>query len=161
MAENQSINTRQATAEDIPQILPLWRTLCDIHGDIEPMFKVVDNAEEKFADYLRLILTKENYTIFVAESDSKTIGYIIANISTTPEVFVIRRRLYVQDMMVSPDYRRQGVARKLMNEVLTLAKAQQIEKMDLLVAVKNEEANKFWKAMGFEPALNYMTQYLI
>jgi ribosomal protein S18 acetylase RimI-like enzyme len=64
-------------------------------------------------------------------------------------------------MMVSPDYRRQGIAGKLVNVVVAFAKEQQIEKMDLLVAVKNEEANKFWKAMGFEPALNYMTQYLV
>jgi ribosomal protein S18 acetylase RimI-like enzyme len=152
---------KRGTIEDIPQILPLWRKLSDTHCEMEPMFKLVENAEEKFAAYLSLIFTKENFAIFVAESDSKIIGYLIANVSTTPEVYVIRRRLYIQDMMVSPDYRRQGIAGKLVNVVVAFAKEQQIEKMDLLVAVKNEEANKFWKAMGFEPALNYMTQYLV
>ena len=151
---------RHATIQDIPQIIPLWRELSEMHGEMEPMFKIVDNAEEKFAEYLNLILTKESYSVFVAEIDSKIVGYIIAGISTTPEVFVIRRRLYIQDMMVSPEYRRKGIARKLVGEVFVLAKERDIEKMDLLAAVKNEESNKFWRAMGFEPALNCMTKYL-
>jgi len=155
------MKVRRATIEDIPQNLPLWRELSDTHGDMEPMFRLAENAEEKFAGYLSLIFTNKNFAIFVAESDSKIIGYIIAHVSTAPEVYVIRRRLYIQDMMVSPDYRRQGVASRLVKEIMALAKAQQIEKMDLLVAVKNEEANKFWRAMGFEPALHYLNQYLI
>lgn len=155
------MNIRLATTEDIPQILPLWRNLSDTHGEMEPMFKVVENAETKFAEYLNLILTKENFSVFVAVDGPIIAGYVIANISETPEVFVIRRRLYVQDMIVNPDYRRTGVASKLMDEIMGFAKQQQVEKMDLLVAVKNEKANKFWKAMGFEPALNYMTRYLV
>jgi hypothetical protein len=31
----------------------------------------------------------------------------------------------------------------------------------MLVAVQNEMGNEFWKAMGFKPALNYMTRYLV
>jgi ribosomal protein S18 acetylase RimI-like enzyme len=68
--------------------------------------------------------------------------------------------MYIQDMVIDPTYRRQGIAKKLMEVVLAFAKEQQVEKLDLLVALKNENANKFWKEMGFEPALNYMTLYL-
>jgi ribosomal protein S18 acetylase RimI-like enzyme len=151
---------RKATTEDTPQILPLWRNLSDTHGEMEPMFKLVENAEEKFAEYLNMILTKDTFSVFVAEENSLIAGYVIASLSITPEVFVIRRRLYIQDMIVSPDYRRTGIANQLVDAILAFAKEQQVEKMDLLVAVKNDGANKFWKAMGFEPALNYMTRYL-
>jgi len=154
------MHIRRATIEDIPHILPLWRKLSDEHGEMEPMFKIVENAENKFAEYLKTILPKESYAVFVAENDSKVVGYVVVSVSSAPDVFVIRKRLYVQDMMVDASCRRAGIGRKLMQPVMAFAKEQQIEKMDLLVAVKNEEANIFWKAMGFEPALNYMTRYL-
>jgi ribosomal protein S18 acetylase RimI-like enzyme len=128
---------------------------------MEPMFKLVENAEEKFTEYLNMILTKDTFSVFVAEENSLIAGYVIASVSVTPEVFVIRRRLYIQDMIVNPDYRRAGIAKQLMDAIFVFAKEQQVEKMDLLVAVKNDGANKFWRAMGFEPALNYMTMYLV
>lgn len=152
---------RIATADDIPQIQPLWRILMEMHAEMEPMFKPVADAEEKFAVFLASVLTNDNFFVTVAEIDSKIVGYVIVSVSNTPEVFVLRRRMYVQDMVINPEYRRRGIGKELFDAVMKLAKEQKIEKLDLLVAVKNEESNKFWKAMGFEPALNYMNKYLV
>ena len=157
---SREMTIRTATIEDIPQILPLWRQLSDMHSDIEPMFKIVENAEEKFAEYLNLILTKEQFFIFVATENAEVAGYVIITLSTTPEIFVLKRRMYIQDMIVSPKHRRKGVGKKLMDAVMAVAEDKPIEKMDMLVAVKNEKGNEFWKAMGFKPALTYMTKYL-
>lgn len=141
-------------------MLPLWRYLIDIHAPMERMFETVEGAESKFAEFLKALLDKENYLIAVAEDDGKIAGYVISHVSQTPEVFVLRRKMYVQDMVIEPAYRRQGVARKLMDVVLDFAREQQVEKIDLLVAVQNEEANKFWREMGFHHAINYMNLYL-
>lgn len=151
---------RRANSADIPQMLPLWRYLIDIHAPLERMFETTEGAEDKFAAFIGSLLGKENYLVAVAEEEGKLAGYVVAHVSQTPEVFVLRRRMYVQDMVVDPEYRRQGVARKLMDLVLDFAKNRQVEKIDLLVAVQNEDANKFWQKMGFHPALNYMNLYL-
>lgn len=151
---------RRANSADIPQMLPLWRNLIDIHAPMERMFETVEGAEAKFAEFIRALLDKENYLVAAAEQEGKLAGYVIAHVSQTPEVFVLRRRMYVQDMVIDPAYRRQGVARKLMDMVLDFAKAQHVQKIDILVAVQNEGANKFWQEMGFRPALNYMNLYL-
>ncbi|MBS1616998.1 MAG: GNAT family N-acetyltransferase [Bacteroidetes bacterium] len=151
---------RRANSTDIPQMLPLWRYLIDIHAPMERMFETVEGAESKFAEFLKSLLDKENYLIAVAEDEGKIAGYVISHVSQTPEVFVLRRKMYVQDMVIEPAYRRQGVARKLMDVVLAFAKEQQVEKIDLLVAVQNEGANKFWREMGFHHAINYMNLYL-
>ena len=151
---------RRGNKDDIVQMLPLWQYLVDTHAELEKMFMTVDDAAPKFAEFLKSLLDKDNYLVSVAEADSKIVGYVIASVSLTPEVFVIRKRMYIQDMVIDPAYRRKGIAKQLMNVVMAFAKEQQVEKMDLLVAVKNEGANKFWKEMGFEPALNYMNLYL-
>ncbi|MBS1623100.1 MAG: GNAT family N-acetyltransferase [Bacteroidetes bacterium] len=151
---------RRANSADVPQMLPLWRYLIDIHAPVEPMFEVVDGAEAKFAEFVKSLLEKENYRVIVAEDEGKIAGYVIAHVSLTPDVFVIRRRMYVQDMVIEPAYRRQGIAKQLMSEVLDFAREQEVEKIDLLVAVQNEGANKFWQEMGFHHAINYMNLYL-
>lgn len=151
---------RRASSADIPQMLPLWRYLIDIHAPMERMFETVDGAEAKFAEFIRSLLDKENYLVAVAEQEGKLAGYVICHVSQTPDVFVLRRKMYVQDMVIDPEYRRQGVARKLMDMVLNFAKEHRVEKIDLLVAVQNEGANKFWREMGFHHAINYMNLYL-
>ena len=152
--------SRRANKADIPQMLPLWREIADIHSAMEKMYVTVPGAEAKFAVYLESMLDKENTRVIVAEIDGKIAGYVIGTVSTMPDVFVLKKRMYVQDMVIDPTYRRQGIARKLMGDILTYAKEQEVEKLDLMVAVKNEGANKFWREMGFEPALNYMNLYL-
>jgi ribosomal protein S18 acetylase RimI-like enzyme len=151
---------RRANKDDIPQMLPLWRELADIHAVMEPMFIVVDDAEEKFANHLLSLIDKENVYIPVAVIDSEVVGYGIATTSIRPDVFAMRRRLHVQDVIVSPKHRRKGIAEGIVDRIKEYAKEQQIEKMDLLVAVQNETADKFWKEMGFKPALNHMNLYL-
>jgi ribosomal protein S18 acetylase RimI-like enzyme len=120
----------------------------------------VENAAPQFGEFVKSLLDKENYLVAVAEIESKVVGYVIGSVVITPEVFALRRRMYIQDMVIDPTYRRQGIGKKLMEMALAFAKEQQVEKLDLLVAVKNEGGNKFWKEMGFEPALNYMNLYL-
>lgn len=141
-------------------MLPLWQDLMDSHAQMDRMFEPVENAAPKFGEFVKSLLDKDTYLVAVAEIDSKIVGYVIGSVSIAPEVFVIRRRMYIQDMVIDPTYRRQGIGKKLMEMVLAFAKEQQVEKLDLLVAVKNETGNKFWKEMGFEPALNYMNLYL-
>ncbi|MCW3125885.1 MAG: hypothetical protein JWO03_1543 [Bacteroidetes bacterium] len=152
--------SRRANKDDIPQILPLWQDLMDTHAAMERMFMPVEDAADKFAEYITSLLDKESYLVAVAEIDTKVVGYVIASVSNTPEVFALRRRMYIQDTVIDPAYRRQGVAKQLMDTLMAFAKERQVEKIDLLVAVKNEAGNKFWKEMGFEPALNYMNLYL-
>jgi diamine N-acetyltransferase len=155
------VKIRRATSDDIPEILPLWRELMDMHAEMEPMFRPVEGAEEKFRVFISSTLANENFCVWVAEVEGAIAGYVIVSMSMTPEVFVIRRRLYIQDMVVALPFRRMGIARALMNEVLHFAQEKGIEKMDLLVAVRNEAANRFWESVGFKPALNYMNMYLV
>jgi ribosomal protein S18 acetylase RimI-like enzyme len=152
--------SRRANSDDIPQMLPLWQDLMDSHAQMDRMFEPVENAAPQFGEFVKSLLDKENYLVAVAEIESKVVGYVIGSVVITPEVFALRRRMYIQDMVIDPTYRRQGIGKKLMEMALAFAKEQQVEKLDLLVAVKNEGGNKFWKEMGFEPALNYMNLYL-
>lgn len=59
------------------------------------------------------------------------------------------RRGYIYHTAVSPDYRRKGIARALVNAVLAALRALGISKTVMVVFGKNSEGNAFWESMGF------------
>lgn len=57
--------------------------------------------------------------------------------------------LYIQDVMTHPDFRRQGVTRKLMDHTRTRAQALNCDRMYLTSAPGNIRAHHTWTALGF------------
>ena len=59
------------------------------------------------------------------------------------------RRGYIYHTAVSPDCRRQGVARQLVDTALEALKRLGINKAALVVFERNSDGNKFWESVGF------------
>ena len=57
--------------------------------------------------------------------------------------------LYIDSLAVNPDYRRQGIAKRLLQESLTKAKQMGISKVGLLVDKDNPYAEQLYKSLGF------------
>ncbi|MFG1793981.1 GNAT family N-acetyltransferase [Nocardia sp. NPDC049149] len=57
--------------------------------------------------------------------------------------------LYVQDVMTHPSYRRKGVVRELLNDVLSRAKAMDCRRVYLTSEPSNHVAHKTWTTLGF------------
>ncbi len=80
-------------------------------------------------------------TCLVAEKDSAIIGVIMVGNDG--------RRGYIYHIAVHPDYRKQGIAKRLvddaMNELLELG----INKVALVVFDRNKTGNAFWESQGF------------
>lgn len=59
------------------------------------------------------------------------------------------RRGYIYHTAVLPDYRKQGIARRLVKCAMDALEKEGINKVALLVFEKNEIGNAFWEKMGF------------
>jgi len=59
--------------------------------------------------------------------------------------------LIIQDLYVDPAFRRRGIGRALVAELLEEARALRVERVDLEVFSSNEAARRFWQHMGFRP----------
>lgn len=59
------------------------------------------------------------------------------------------RRGYLYHTAVHPSFRRQGVARALVERALQALKDWGIHKAALVVFARNQEGNAFWERMGF------------
>lgn len=110
----------------------------------------LDDSREGIAKYL----ARNPDTCFVAEEQGKIIGAILTGHDG--------RRGYISHTAVSPDYRRQGVGRQLVETALNALKAQGINKVNLVAFAHNEQGNAFWEKMGFttRPDLIYRNKTL-
>ncbi len=61
------------------------------------------------------------------------------------------RRGYIHHLVVRSDYRRQGIGRKLVEEVLNRLRAEGIQKCHLFIINDNVSGIAFWKSLGWTP----------
>lgn len=124
------MNIRIMTAADDDAVYALWLS-CKGMG-----LNNIDDSREGIERFL----IRNPETCFVAE-DSEIIGAIIVGNDG--------RRGYIYHTAVSPERRRQGVAKSLVDTTLEALKSLGINKAALVVFERNSDGNAFWEKLGF------------
>ena len=95
---------------------------------------------------MRIFAEARGAISLIAESSSGEItGFVIVHV----ERGVARRRGYVVTLDVAPEFRRRGVARRLMGAAEERAAAAGAERMELHVFSGNEGATRFYEWLGY------------
>ena len=97
----------------------------------------LDDSKEGIARFLQ----RNPQTCLVAVENQTIIGAILVGSDG--------RRAYIYHTAVHPNYRRRGIARQLVETVLTVLDDLKIHKVALVVFKRNAEGNKFWEKLGF------------
>ena len=147
-----SITTRLVTIEDYDKIFALWNSTEQSKRALNP----VDDSREGIARYLK----RNPTTCFLALSKDGS--------GDAPEVVGViltghdGRRGIIHHMCVHPSFRRQGIARMLVQKAEEALKAEGINKIFGLVFKDNESANSFWENQGYtlRTNLNYRNKSL-
>ena len=90
---------------------------------------------------INAFLRRNPDTCFVAEIGSQIIGVIMVDNDG--------RRGYIYHTAVNTKYRKQGIARQLVNTAIDALKLVGINKVALVVFERNENGNNFWEKLGF------------
>ncbi len=147
-----SIMTRPVTIEDYNEIFTLWNSTEQSKRALNPL----DDSREGIARYLK----RNPTTCFLALSKDGS--------GDAPEVVGViltghdGRRAIIHHMCVHPSFRRQGIARMLVQKAEEALKAEGINKIFGLVFKDNEIANTFWENQGYtlRTNLNYRNKSL-
>ena len=136
-----SCNIRKAETKDIPSILGLIKELA--------VFERQPNAVILSEGELEQALFGENPWVFVyvAEMENKVVGMALYyyGFSTWKG-----RSLHLEDLIVHENYRKLGIGRALMNQVIQIAKTEKVERMSWEVLDWNDPAVKFYESLGTE-----------
>lgn len=96
-----------------------------------------DDSREGIEKYLR----RNPSTCFVADDGGRIVGVIMAGHDG--------RRGFIHHTAVLPEYRGQGLGRRLVESALAALEAEGIHKAALVVFDHNQLGNGFWEKLGF------------
>ena len=125
------VKIRTMTLADYEDVYALWLS-CKGMG-----LNNLDDSRDGIARYLE----RNPETCFVALCGEKIIGVIKSGHDG--------RRGFIHHTAVSPEHRRQGIAKQLAEAALNALKSLGINKVALLVFEQNKDGNEFWEKLGF------------
>jgi len=146
---------RAATDDDLPALVLLWKEFMDFHAERNSFFRRKPGGEEKWIEFVREHLAKDEQIVFVAEDgssgegDGNVIGYLMGGITPYPPVLLLERCGYIQDAVVSAANRRRGVGEALLADAERWFREKGIDRIELQVLVANPVAHSFWRKMDF------------
>jgi diamine N-acetyltransferase len=147
------MNTRTALLEDIALLTQLNQSVHQIHVDAHPeLFKPVSPDDPALLLFYHDMIDDPNTVVYIVEVDGTGAGYIIARMTYRPENVFSHplRAIYIDQIAVNPQYRKQGCGEALIQAVFALAKKENVSRVLLDVWDFNENAQQFFARMGFK-----------
>jgi len=138
---NQTARIEPATLDDLPQLVALITTLFEEEEDFVPN----QTRQEKG---LHAILEQPNRgRIFVVRTDYEILGManVLFTISTVMGGFVI----LLEDVIIHPDFRRQGFGTQLLEYVIDFAKRKDFLRITILTDRISAESQRFFQKLNF------------
>ena len=125
------IKIKVMTIEDYDGAYDLWNNTSGM------CLNVTDDSREGIAKYLR----RNPTSCFVADYNGRIVGVIMSGHDG--------REGYIHHTAVLPEYRNQGIAKKLVDNAMSALEKEGINQVALIVCAKNDIGNNFWENMGF------------
>ena len=131
----------KAIHSDISELIALLKSLFEQEEEFEP------NPEAQRKALSKIILDPKIGIILVAKDDEKILGMI--NLLFTESSALGSKVAILEDMVVLPKSRSEGVGSKLMDYAISEAKKEGCKRITLLTDIKNTKAQSFYQKKGF------------
>lgn len=156
------ITVRKATADDYGVMCEMFDEVDALHRDHLPrIFKKPDGPARDLQHYLDLI-GDADAAVLVAEAGDDLVGYVHAVLKEAPAfpVFVPRRYVVVDEVVVRAGQRLHGIGRRLMDAAQAWAVSRGAAAIELHVYEFNETAIAFYERLGYHTLSRKMSKDL-
>lgn len=123
---------KKMTIDDYEELFSLWNITPNMG------LRSLDDSKEGISRFL----DRNPNTNFVAYKDGKLVGAILSGHDG--------RRGYIYHTVVLKEYRRQGIASRLVDMAVEALQKEGITRVCLNVVETNEQGKEFWKNKGWE-----------
>ena len=140
-----NILIREATKFDYPIINKMLLKLQNYHSEnIPKVYKKLD-IFFTFDEYLKILEDKNTYFL-LATFNNEVIGLIWLNFNEKLSKYEYQRKqIWIEGIYVRAEYRRKGIAKKLVNEAINKAKFLNAQSVELMIWNFNETSKKFFE----------------
>ncbi|HXJ10620.1 MAG TPA: GNAT family N-acetyltransferase [Burkholderiales bacterium] len=136
-----TIRHEPATAKDLPQMVALLGHLFEQEAEFTP------NAAKQEAALKMILADPKIGKLYVAKDGSKVVA--MASLLFTVSTAEGGKAALFEDLVVSPDHRKQGIGAKLLEYVIGQARAEGVLRLTLLTDMQNEQAQVLYRKLGF------------
>ena len=140
----------RASEGHIPELATLQKMYMEHHAKLDDYFTFEDDASARWIKYMNKFLKEKNNIVLIAIEKKAIIGYMTASTYTRRPIYKISKVGLIGDNFVLPEYRRKGVFSRMLEETLSLMKANGIEYVEHPIAAKNKLGRTVWRKKGFE-----------
>ncbi len=134
------VTVREATLGDAEAVHALSVELADALGDRRPRFETVRAR-------LRELLDESGARVLVAQDESEIVG--AASLWVKPDLAHGDTVVEVPMLVVSENVRRRGVGKLLVEEIQSIAAAENVALIELVATRENDAARAFYRSLGF------------
>ncbi len=143
---------RPAGRADLPKIVPLWAELNQEGTRVDPRYRVRPDVEALLAAYGSEAWF-ERFLPFpaclVAEVDGGPVGFVACLPVPDHPILEHEPTARIDSLYVSKAYRRRGLARALVEDMLRRATAAGYARFEVNTLALDARALAFWRATGF------------
>ena len=148
------LTIRKATKEDSDVLSVLYRELEEDAVRYQPEHFVL-SPDGTRTEQMKDFWDSDHQAMFVADLDGEVIGFAHAVLIPAKKVPCLKPQtaLYLQDLIVTAEYRSQGIGAKLMDVVRQYGKDNGADFFRTQVFPKNEAGLRFYHRIGFKEAM--------
>ncbi|MGB1311278.1 MAG: GNAT family N-acetyltransferase [Leucothrix sp.] len=147
--KGSDVNLREATINDIEQLLALEQRLIDAERPFDASIK---SGKVTYYD-LTAMLSDADTHVLVVELAQDIIATGFVQIRQSKASFEHDQHAYLGLMFVSPEHRGQGINQRIMDALIAWSDNRGIDVFYLEVYPQNESAIKAYEKAGFKPSL--------
>lgn len=147
---SKTISIRLAQPADAPLVHQLLYELAE-YEKLTNRFLV---KEETIRDWI----SRQRIEVLIAESENKAAGLVLYyfTVSTFPGLECI----YIEDLFVRPEFRKQGIGSRFFEELIRIAKGRNCPRIEWMVLNWNESGMAFYHKLGAKPIDDWKTYRL-
>jgi ribosomal protein S18 acetylase RimI-like enzyme len=159
---DSQIKIRRGKIEDAEKLAPLAIKIFNDTFAGNPLNKPEDMrayiAEAFSLEQIRHELIDQEMIIFIVEADNRMIGFAKLLEHSIEECVDDKDPIEIQRFYIAGEYHGRGIAQKLMEECLAVARLKQYKTIWLGVWEFNHRAQRFYEKLGFEKVGTHIFQ---
>lgn len=147
------MRVRSARVEDVPSVLPMVRSICDLHEQKDPArYAMLPDVVMRYARWLPERAVDERSVFLVAERDDRSLAaFLVATIEEGIPIFITQEYGWIHDLWVEPDVRATGLAAEMVRHAVHRFRAMGLSQVRLETGMFNGVARHVFERQGFRP----------
>lgn len=146
------IKIREAVINDYEILCEVYAELDKQHRLNHPELFIKPDDYARAKEYILENINDSNKALFVADVDSKVVGFAECYIQKSSNFPVIKKREWIQldNIAVKGEYQNYHIGSLLLKKVVEWAKSKQINRIELKVYSFNNNAIEFYSGKNFK-----------